>query len=411
MTNDAKVAVQAAILQGLTYSEFVGSTLGLDHKDEVSPKYYRDKKSDMKQQGQLGPTPTVKSIDEILGEDFVAELAQQERENAQIAALKAENKRLRDTIGGYYSLLSDLKLGFDELPAAELPTPSISAMGGQGSTVVLPLYDVHIGHTFNKAYGQYGIDLFAQQAVDLQTRLMRDLDGLSHSRDLKKLVVVFGGDIIEGRTIFKGQSKESMPLREQICTGSQVMVDALLAPLVKAFPSVDIFAVPGNHGRLGDKGELEKVDDNLDIIFTEFIKLQLRGTDHLDWHSPEAPYSYFNLHGFNFLASHGDGFKSWGGIPFYGASKNHGKMQNFLHNIIDVLLVGHHHSPADFNLGWGRVIMMNNWAGPSEFCAALALGGYPSQKVIIADDTDPAAITIDYRFRTDGCPTVEPIQL
>lgn len=410
VTPEIKAHVKAAILQHLTYSEFRETDAGKQWGAIVKPAFYRDTKSTMKRMGELVVDDRAPTMEEILGDDFIMDIARAEREKTEISALKAENKRLRSAVGDVHSLVSEMKLG-EYLPDLVLPKPSVKK-GDVKSTLILPLYDLHIGHTVHTPLTEYGPDVFAQRCVDLSEKLSRDIEGLSKSREFEKLVIIFGGDIIEGRTVFKGQSKESVPIQYQLVRGPEVLIQGLLAPLITQFPEVDIFSVPGNHGRLGDKNEFEKVDDNLDIIFCEMVRLRLAGVSHVTWHEPDNMFVYFQLYEHFFLASHGDGFKAWGGVPFYGASKYRSKMQDVLHNRIDALIVGHHHNPADFGMGYGKVVMMNNWVGTNDYAASMGLGGPASQKVLVVDETNPTQTVLEYRFNEGTIPqTVQPVKL
>lgn len=392
-----KAIIESAILSGVPFEKF--SKLYPD----VTSHRYRDTKYRLKKKGLL---KTEEIPEDIREQTLEAKL----KEELRIARL--ENTRLAKSFGALYSCFEEVKASFIELPNIEITPPAKLDTNKISSTLILPLTDIHVGLLWDGkgGTGQYSPDLFVSRCNTLTEDLLGEIKTLKKSRNLERLIVIFGGDLIDGRTIFNGQERETLPISYQLTVGPEVISRNLLAPLAKEFPAVDVFCVPGNHGRLGEKGQLDKVEDNLDLIFTYIVKLRCEKIKHMVWHEEDNWFSFFNLYGKNYLFTHGDGFSFSGNLTT--VLKYQGRLEDTINSQIDVLIAGHHHRPSSTTSGFSHIILMNNWVGSNEFSLSFGAGGPPSQKVILADETNPVFAIYEFLLaRHEDYNRVEPIAL
>lgn len=402
-----KDVIEAAIISGMSYQEF------FEKHNDVIPSRWRDTLYFLRKEGRVPPFKSpAENLTELLQEDALRDVVEEVKEKSELKALKASNTKLKQALVDMYDVLDGIKDGFSKLPSIVIPKPAAPKQSINKSSIILPLYDLHIGHITNGPLGSSNHDLFVSRCNTLVEDLLREIKSLKQSRTLERLVIVFGGDIVEGRTIYQGQGIESAPIQYQLCTGPEIIARNLIAPLAKEFPKIDVFCLPGNHGRIGDKGEFDKTQDNLDMVFCHILKLRCENIKHMEWHDLESWFGFFNLYGFSFFAAHGEGFKSWNSTPFYGASKYKDKMQDILNQKIDVLIVGHHHTAAEFTKGCSKVCLMGNWIGTNDYSASMALGGLPSQRMIVADPDNPVLATFDFMIARKEAPIkVTPLEL
>ena len=129
-------------------------------------------------------------------------------------------------------------------------------------------------------------------------------------------------------------------------------------------------AVSGNHGRIGRKGEF-KHHVNWDYIISKSLEDQFsRITDRVTFNVPKSPFAIVDIEGWTFLMRHGDGIKSWGGIPFYGIARSTGRwvaMQASVGKRFDYMAMGHFHQRADLPYTGGEVLMNGSFVGTSQF--------------------------------------------
>lgn len=386
MLNTTKEQIENAILLGITYEEFLK-----DHVD-VKPTRWRDIKYTLRKSGKI--IPIEKVVEELLP------IINEEKTKEQLRLLRLENSKLKRYVSDLDFLFSDIKESIKELPKIKSSNPINKNIGKINSTVILPLYDLHIGHVCNLTIGKYDLGIFNQRCTILVEQLLHELKHLSNSRNLEKLIIILGGDIIDGRTIYKGHSSESCPLKYQLTYGPEIIADTLISKIVSYFPTVKVISLPGNHGRLGDRNELDKLDDNLDLIFSHILKLRCDKIKNIDWIDCEDWFSYFSLYDYKYFATHGDTFKSAGGVPINGAIKYKNTIQETINNMIDVLIVGHHHSLTDIRKGFSKICMTNSWVGTNQYSFSEGLGGSPASQVLfVADESNPIAIS--YEFMLD----------
>ena len=144
--------------------------------------------------------------------------------------------------------------------ATELITNSSSFRPKQskGSSLVLLLSDLHFGKQtkdFNLAEAQ-------DRIAEIPTKL---LEQIGEFNNLDEIVVVLGGDIVEGEDIFSHQAHSiecSVIEQAQVST---ISIWHLLHSLHRAFPDCDVRVetCPGNHGRMSKTANPESNWDNV----------------------------------------------------------------------------------------------------------------------------------------------------
>lgn len=406
--------IEQAIMEGVENNiplEDVWKVFKAQHPD-VKYRRWRDRIYNMRKDNVIPPATNAVKLEDLLENDNLREAIESEKEKSALKQARATINKLKEALGSMYDALDDIREGFRELPQLNVPAVRTVIENKPHITLVLPLYDLHIGHITNGPLGVTNEDTYITRCTTLAEDILTEIKAIKHTKAIDRMVILFGGDIVEGRTIFQGQAKESAPLRYQLTVGPEVMARNLITPLAKALPALDVFTVPGNHGRIGDKNEFDKTDDNLDIIFSHILQLRCENIKNITWHEPTTWFNYFAVYNHTFLAVHGDGFKSFGGVPFYGAVKYKDKLQDVLNSKFDVLIAGHHHTSAEWTRGVSKICLMNNWAGTSDYSATMALGGPPSQKMILVDPSNPMLAVYEFMIaRYENAVQIEPVVL
>jgi hypothetical protein len=260
--------------------------------------------------------------------------------------------------------------------------------------IVLHISDTQIGSWVSSEHtggmGEYNYSIFCERMDRYVHAIQRIL--MYHPNKLETCHVVFGGDMIDGGTIFLGHQRHIDTLVVKQVVYGYEHFSRLIADLSTMFDEVVVSGVPGNHGRLGKKGEMTPTD-NLDWLLYYFLQERCSNLSNVRFNIPDTWWMILKVRGWKFLVSHGDDFKAWNQIPFYGALRYKMKMRELLrecycHNggdfpDFDAILVGHHHEMASF----GNIFMNGNWVGGSEFSLKqLQVGGPPYQQVFGVHD-------------------------
>jgi hypothetical protein len=198
------------------------------------------------------------------------------------------------------------------------------------------------------------------------------------SLGLNKLIIHHLGDQVEGECIYGGQPFYlDLSLTDQLFRSVEVESNAILA-LATVFNEIEIYAVNGNHGRPGKKGD-NHIRTNFDYLFYRTLQLTLKKQENIKFFISESPSMLVQHGDFHFLLNHGDNAKSWAGIPFYGLERMFRRLHDLYSIKIDVELVGHHHQPLNIS---DRIIMNGSLPGGSELSInSMGLTNEPSQKI------------------------------
>ncbi len=251
--------------------------------------------------------------------------------------------------------------------------PVINDHDSREQTAVLLFSDLHVGANVDDeesgGFGTYNYPIFRERLARLSYGVRSITAHHRKSHDVKKLVVLSLGDLIENVTIFPSQRDQADDLTEQVLN-ARVDIAEFYLGLLDTFESIDVVAVSGNHGRIGRKGEF-KHHVNWDYIISKSLEDQFsRITDRVTFNVPKSPFAVVDIEGWTFLMRHGDGIKSWGGIPFYGIARSTGRwvaMQASVGKRFDYMAMGHFHQRADLPFTGGEVLMNGSFVGTSQF--------------------------------------------
>ena len=375
-------------------------SLGITLPDTVSrggrrcaPAFESPSQTHYREQGGIpcpvdAPAPDPPSTQEQIREEQrqrrLTEAERTAKEMGRIAANRAD-------------LIDEIRRDVEHQPVIYVQPPRPDRSPRKPRSLILFLSDVHVGQLAVRSdlggLGGYDLGVYEERIGRVADKTLAIADDLRAGGPVDHLVIVFGGDIIDGRDIHPGHDHQSIPMGAQLRRGSEIMARRLMAPLASGFPRITCYQIPGNHGRIGRKGQLTIAGDSLDLVFGDYLKFRCEGMGNIEWRPQETWFAHFTLHGHAYFAAHGDAFKSWAGTPFYGATRYMGRIQSMLHRPIDALLVGHHHSPASFGSGHSNIVMNGSVVGTGSFGSWLGFASPPVQKLILSS-ADYAAATV-----------------
>jgi len=265
--------------------------------------------------------------------------------------------------------------------------------------IVIVISDVHVGSWVNTdatgGLGEYSYEVFVRRLDRLITAVFSILKYMPHH--VPRIHVVFAGDIVDGARIFRGHARQTDLIVAKQVTHAYERFAHLIAVLA-GIEGVEVVvsSVPGNHGRIGDKGELAP-NDNFDWLLAWFLRerFDLMNVQNVRFNIPETWWMLLKVRETSFHVSHGDGFRGWAGIPFYGALRYKQKLRELLRETFaksgdgeppdfDALITGHFHELAYF----GGIYMNGTFVGGSEYSLKdLQVGGPPYQLMLGVHDT------------------------
>lgn len=236
---------------------------------------------------------------------------------------------------------------------------------------------------WTQGVGSYDFELFKERHARWCERVITFREQDKRSLGLNKLVIHMLGDHVDGEMIYKGQAYQiEFGVIDQIIQGVRDYVNVILR-LAEAFPFVEVFSVPGNHGRYGKKGEGHP-RSNFDYLFARMVQEALRRQENVKVYVSESPTMIVRHGNFNFALNHFDKVKAWNGIPYYGLDRMARRMADLYGMPINYKLGGHFHISASLNSN--EILINGTIVGGSDLSInAMQIASMPSQKIFYFD--------------------------
>ena len=121
-------------------------------------------------------------------------------------------------------------------------------------------------------------------------------------------------------------------------------------------------------------------------MFYRLLKLLLRNQKNVNVYVAESPMMLVQHGKFTFCLQHGhnSGSSSYG-IPFYGLDRMARKLPRLFNRVIDILLVGHIHTPASIDANY--IVTNGSMVGGTELSInKMQVASPPSQKIFLFDN-------------------------
>jgi hypothetical protein len=221
---------------------------------------------------------------------------------------------------------------------------------------------------------------------------------------VNKVVIAFGGDMVEGLFNFPTQAFEiDATLFEQYVNVSRLLVDVVRRALA-TYTEVEVVAEWGNHGRIGSKRDGVPRSDNFDRMCYELARQLLAGEKRLTWHDSPEDVQRIEIGNYRALLIHGDevgrnGFASPATIVQHA---NRWRSGAYPWEFRDVY-VGHYHTHAEWPLanGLGSVYQSGSTESDNRYAGVmLAASATPSQRLHFINP-DKGRVTATYKVWLD----------
>lgn len=263
--------------------------------------------------------------------------------------------------------------------------------------------------------GDYNVETFKRRLWSLVEKTIRITNHHRKSYRIDKLHIFALGDFVHGMNAVGqwGFLNTEQNIMDQVLT----LVDEVKRAIVElkhAFPEIVFWGVYGNHGRTAKRGS-EKQFVNWDYFIYKYLETGLENVPGIEFVVPRAPFQVAKIMNQKFLLTHGDGIRSWAGIPFYGLVRAESNYRNMLDgkrnfdkmwktaeesgvdlgdpkklarfaydycNAFNYMVIGHFHTLGDMetNAG-GRIIMNSSFFGGDDYSVnTLKKCGFPAQK-------------------------------
>lgn len=320
-----------------------------------------------------------------------AELKMLRRENAQYAKALAKQEELFDRFVEISQVPVKVPKFVVPKQAKKLPSRS----------VVVPIYDQQYGQLVRPEdtpgqQGGFSTEIYDQRAERWFAGVTSHLLKQSAVYRLEEMIIVLGGDHVEGDEIYPQQSwqLEIDPIKQMWQMACKLGgVDdqlGLLQRLIRfakaelGIPYILVLCVPGNHGKVGGKrGGARPKSYNWDWGMQTILQDKLRAEPIDEFIIRPDGSIFFYAAGFECQAIHGENIKGWGGIPFYGIARYDAKSVRLHNRLYRYLFMGHIHQQSQINIGTGaEAIVSGDWVGANNMSDMIVAASRPKQLLV-----------------------------
>lgn len=241
-------------------------------------------------------------------------------------------------------------------------------------TAVAHLSDLHNGEVVDPDVMGFGdgfnATIFRHRVGRWRNHLLKLIDIWRASREIPRLTVLIDGDMVSGIIHDELERTNDLTIVEQT-SETAMLISAAIAQVAAYFPGgVHISCTVGNHGRTKQKKEMKEPQVSWDFVCYQLMAQFLSNYDNITFDIPKSKWAITPIENMDWLHFHGDGIRSWAGIPYYGierAIKNmrEALMVGDLH--FDSIAMGHFHHPWIYSIPTGKLAVNGCFKGGDEY--------------------------------------------
>jgi hypothetical protein len=262
---------------------------------------------------------------------------------------------------------------------------------GRAEVALVHLTDWQAG----KVSVSYNIEVLRKRMAQMVGKVMALTDIQRAHHPVNDCVLVLGGDMVEGLTVFPGQQYEiEAHLFEQLFSVASI-IEQCVHTLASHFRKVHVVCEYGNHGRIGRKGDMPS-SDNVDRMAYKIASERCAHLKHVTWQQSADWHQIATIGNYKLLVVHGDEIPSFGGqTPSYSILRKCNAWATFME--FDDAILGHFHTPINLTMAnGGRIWVTGSPESDNQYAKSfVAAVGKPSQRLMFVDP-DKGRVTCEY---------------
>lgn len=292
---------------------------------------------------------------------------------SQIKLLKQENKRLKQHIYAQKETNETIKNAIKALPSPSPLRPSRAKASKKEVVACMVWSDWHIGEIIRKeeteGFGEYNYAIAKKRLNYMIESFTNWVDVQRKAYKIDKIVILGLGDYISGLIHDELLMNQEFPPPVQAVKAGSLLAEGVQQVYAKT-NQLDFYGLTtDNHGRIFRKPMYKKKGEvNLSYVTMAVAKESLSNFKNLNFNIITSITDTVDIVGFKFLIMHGDGIRSWMGIPYYGIerlrSREAIKRMHTEDKGYHYLCMGHWHAPGKVP---GNIFINGSLSGTSEF--------------------------------------------
>jgi hypothetical protein len=250
----------------------------------------------------------------------------------------------------------------------------------------------------------YTSEIMRTRALQFTEKAQTITDIQRSDHPVRKCVIMFGGDMVEGLWNFPTQPYEvDSTLFDQYVNVAMCAKDVVQIAL-GIYEEVEVVGEWGNHGRFGSKRDAIPKNDNLDRMVYELARRLLADEPRLTWEDCPEDIQRVEIGNYRALLMHGDevGRSGFASPSAWQAAGNRWKAGAYGWDFQDIYL-GHYHRHGQEGLadGLGSIYWTGSTESGNRYARdSMAASGVPSQRLHFVDP-EKGRVTAVYQIFLD----------
>lgn len=242
-------------------------------------------------------------MSDSLEQELLADQAHEETKQALHRALRnlaRSNARIEDLVAAVYEAAKDATVNEFGTKRSVKPRADTRKRGAE----------VALWHLSDwqgaKVTTSYNTEVMWQRVHTFVDKAQAITDIQRKDHPVRKAVILFGGDMVEGLFNFPTQPYEvDATLFEQWVSVSRLLGEVVTRAL-GIYETVHVIPEWGNHGRIGSKRDAVPRNDNVDRMCYETARQFLRNEPRLTWQDCPEDIQRVEIGNYRALSMHGD---------------------------------------------------------------------------------------------------------
>lgn len=366
--------IEIARVKGLIATERAQAK---DQKRAIFVRQFKAKHKDVKQ--SLVRLVTITEEYDRNPTTFAAPAEAVKTESEQIIHLRKQNSALLSTIVALKDNMGSLKemseLIAESVREATPFAPYRYAPAVKSGSPVIPVFkwsDWHIGEVIRaeetEGFGEFNYAIAERRLMGIVEDFVQWVEVQRKAYEINRCVIFGEGDYVSGDIHAELLATNEFPLPVQTAKAGLLMGEAVRR-ICQHFEGVTMIQVNAdNHGRLQKKPQAkQKGDNNMGYLVHTIANQYAAKLKNFTPIMAEGAKYLADVNGYKFLIEHGDSFRGWMGIPYYGMMRSRHREANRRMTTdkgFHYHSMGHWHVPA---LVEGQTIVNGALSGTSEF--------------------------------------------
>ena len=241
--------------------------------------------------------------------------------------------------------------------------------------MIVCLSDLHIGQTFNNAFGKYNTDIAKERLEEYLDKIVE----VGQIHNIENVYVCCLGDLMSGNIHHSIQVSNRENIIDQIKLSAEYITNFCME-LAERFSHVYLSGVSGNHSRLVQSKELDIKDERLDDLIMWICKGLLACVKNItvNLDNIDTTIAEINVRGKSYILTHGDK-ETWN-------ANDISKLVMMLNKFPYAVINGHKHYPASSEVNGIKLIQSGSLCSSGDdHTINHRLSGKANQTIMVCD--------------------------